>query len=164
MKKILVLSDTHMPKKSKILPDELTKSLSEVDLIIHAGDWQTPEVYEELKQYAPVIGVFGNVDGESIKEIVSEKEIIEVEGFKIGITHGHGEKGTTEKRVIQSFEKEELDLVIFGHSHLPYLKFYKKTLLFNPGSPTDKRKLPYFSYGLITIDKDGIQARHIFFS
>ncbi|MEQ6378187.1 metallophosphoesterase [Bacillaceae bacterium S4-13-56] len=162
MKKILVLSDTHMPKKANTLPDVLTKPLTEVDLIIHAGDWQTTDVYEELKKYAPVIGVYGNVDSDPIKELVKDKEIIEVEGYEIGITHGHGERGTTEKRVLGTFEKDELDMIIFGHSHLPYLKFYKKTLLFNPGSPTDKRKLPFYSYGLLTID-GGIEAKHVFF-
>lgn len=161
--KIVVLSDTHMPKKAQQLPERLKEELPSADLIIHAGDWQTLEVYEELKKYAPVKGVYGNVDGEEIQAQFPYKQIVEVEGKRIGLVHGHGEKKTTEKRVVEAFEGEEPDLIIFGHSHLPLLRFVKKTMLFNPGSVTDKRRLPSYSFGILTMEAN-IRAEHIFFT
>ncbi|MBH0230251.1 metallophosphoesterase family protein [Halobacillus yeomjeoni] len=160
--KLIVLSDTHMPKKAKQLPDRLIEELKDADLIIHAGDWQTVEVYHELKKHAPVRGVYGNVDGEDIKRLFPSQLVFDAEGHKIGVIHGHGEKKTTEKRVIEAFEKEDVSLIIFGHSHLPLLRYYKNKLLFNPGSVTDKRKLPYYSFGKLTVSEE-IQAEHIFF-
>ncbi|MBA2174742.1 metallophosphoesterase [Halobacillus locisalis] len=160
--KIVVLSDTHMPKKAKHLPDRLLKELPDADHIIHAGDWQTLEVYDHLKTFAPVHGVYGNVDGEEIESQFPYKQILEFEGRRIGLIHGHGEKKTTEKRVIEAFEDEELDLIIFGHSHLPLVRYVNKMMLFNPGSVTDKRKLPCFSFGIITIDED-LHTEHVFY-
>ena len=101
--KIIVLSGTHMPTKAKTLPPRLIKELQDTELIIHAGDWQTVDVYNQLKPFAYVAGVYGNVDDEDIKEMFPEKQIVEAGGFKIGITHGHGTGKTTEKRAIQKF-------------------------------------------------------------
>ncbi|UOQ95517.1 metallophosphoesterase [Halobacillus shinanisalinarum] len=160
--KIIVVSDTHMPKKAKQLPNRVIEELYASDLIVHVGDWQTVDVYKQLSEYAQVIGVFGNVDGDDIKEIVPRRIVTEWKGFKVGIVHGHGGNKTTEKRVVEEFEGEELDLLLFGHSHLPILRFVKKTMLFNPGSATDKRSLPYYSFGIVTIGNE-IRAEHIFY-
>ena len=161
--KIVIISDTHMPKRAKGLPARLTKELADTDLIIHAGDWQTIDVVHELQSYAKVEGVFGNVDDEIIKEHFPEKRMLELGGFKIGITHGHGKGKTTEKRAIQAFAEEEVDCIIFGHSHIPVKKFENGLLLFNPGSPTDKRRQKLFSFGIFHIGAT-IEAEHIFFS
>ncbi|RFU70443.1 metallophosphoesterase [Peribacillus saganii] len=160
--KIIVLSDTHMPRMSKKLPAALRKGLQGADLIIHAGDWQTADVYYGLQQYGQLEGVSGNVDGPDIKELVPEKKLVKVHGFKIGIVHGHGKKLTTEKRALAAFENEKPDAIIYGHSHIPVLTYKEDTLLFNPGSPTDKRKQPLYSYGVITIGEE-LKAEHIFF-
>jgi uncharacterized protein len=160
--KIVVLSDTHMPKRAKSLPERLVMELKEADLILHAGDWQTKEVYEMLSTYAPVEGVFGNVDGEEMKQLVHEKQIVQAEGYSIGIVHGHGTKQTTEKRAIAAFEKEKVDIIIFGHSHIPVLKQVENTILFNPGSPTDKRRQNQYSFGIITIQEE-LLIQHVFF-
>ncbi|MGR9048039.1 metallophosphoesterase family protein [Halobacillus faecis] len=161
--KIIVLSDTHMPKKAKKLPKRFLEELVNVDAIIHAGDWQTFELYETLKDYAPVHGVYGNVDGEEIQSEFPAKQMLEWEGYRIGIVHGHGEKKTTEKRALEAFEDDGVDVLIFGHSHIPMLRYFKKTLLFNPGSLTDKRRLPMYSFGKLSLTKAGIHAEHIFF-
>ncbi|MBV7504554.1 metallophosphoesterase [Bacillus sp. sid0103] len=160
--KIVVLSDTHLPKRAKGLPPRLIEELVHADLIIHAGDLQTIDVYIELKSYANVVGVFGNVDGDEIKDLFPENRVIEVCGFKIGITHGHGKGKTTEKRAILAFEGEKLDCLIFGHSHIPIKKSENGILLFNPGSPTDKRRQKKFSFGVMNIG-DSLVAEHIFF-
>jgi uncharacterized protein len=157
------LADTHL-KKFNGFPQILESQLTSADLIIHAGDWQTIDVYKALCSYGNVEGVYGNVDGDEIKKLVPEKKIIKIEGKRIGIVHGDGIGKTTEKRALESFMEGEVDLIIFGHSHIPYSRFSKRTLLFNPGSPTAKRKLPYYSFGIITIKNDQIETKHIYFS
>ncbi|WP_102027680.1 metallophosphoesterase family protein [Salirhabdus sp. Marseille-P4669] len=160
--KIVVTGDTHIPKKSKPLPSVLLKECETADLILHTGDWQSLDVYETLAAYANVIGVYGNVDGEDVQKLFQAREIVEVEGYKLGLFHGHGDKKTTEKRALEAFEGKEVDAIIFGHSHIPMMRYLKKVLLFNPGSPTDKRALPYYSYGILTIG-DCIKGEIVFF-
>jgi len=161
--KIVVLSDTHMPKRAKQLPAQLLAELKDADLIIHAGDWQIIDVYHELNSFTRVEGVFGNVDGEEMKKRFPEKQVIEVCGFKLGITHGHGKGGTTEKRAIKAFADEKVDCIIFGHSHIPIKKYHQGILLFNPGSPTDKRRQEKYSFGIFKIHET-LKSEHIFFT
>jgi uncharacterized protein len=161
--KIVVLSDTHLPKRKKGLPTRLLEELKNVDLIIHAGDWKTMDVYKELQSFAVVKGVYGNVDGEDIIGLLPSKTIVEVCGFKIGITHGHGKGKTTEKRAVAAFEGESVDCIIYGHSHIPVKRYEGEILIFNPGSPTDKRRQKQYSFGVISIS-DTIEVEHIFFN
>lgn len=160
--KVVVTADTHLTKKRKPLPDRLVQELHKADLIIHAGDWMSIEVYHELEQFAPVKGVYGNADETDITEKVPWKDIIEVGGYTIGLTHGHGEKKTTETRVRDAFAGDEVDIIIFGHSHIPMLRYINKTLLLNPGSPTYKRKLPYYSFAILEIEEE-LHAEMVFF-
>ncbi|MBM7691344.1 putative phosphoesterase [Peribacillus deserti] len=162
--KVIVISDTHMPRKGKALPKKLTEELKRADLIIHGGDWQNLDVYQELSLYGEVKGVYGNVDQAEIRNLFPEKQVIEAGGIRIGLVHGHGRRLTTEKRAIAAFEGVEVDCIIFGHSHIPVKKMVGKTLLFNPGSPTDKRRQDMYSFGILMIQKGKIDAEHIFFS
>lgn len=107
-----------------------------------------------LSSYTEVIGVYGNVDGDSIRDHFPAQQLIVVGGFRVGLVHGHGDKKTTEQRAIAAFADEDVDAIIFGHSHIPIIKYFKRTLLMNPGSPTYKRKLPYFSFIVLTIDNE----------
>jgi uncharacterized protein len=163
--KIVVLSDTHMPKRAKQLPDTVINGIKDADMIIHAGDWTSLEVYEELKRIAPVIGVYGNVDPPEVREFFEDREIVEVGKIKIGLTHGHlGKKKKTPERALEAFQHEKMDIITFGHSHIPYLQTHGETILFNPGSPTDKRFQPKFSYGIININEGKpIEGKHVFF-
>jgi uncharacterized protein len=160
--KVVVVSDTHMPKKAKQLPSRLLSDLGACDLIIHAGDWQTVDLFYELKQYAPVIGVNGNVDGPELKGLLKSKEIVKACDFYIGVVHGHGTGKTTERRAIETFADDDVDCIIYGHSHIPVVKEINGRIIFNPGSPTDKRRQKEFSYGILTIGEK-IIAEHIFF-
>lgn len=160
--KIVVISDTHMPRKSKSLPDKLLADLQDCDYIIHAGDWQTVELYNELKQFGPVIGVTGNVDGPELKSLLKTKDILQVGNFHIGVVHGHGSGKTTEKRAIETFTADKVDCIVFGHSHIPVNKEVEGIIIFNPGSPTDKRRQKQFSYGILTVGEE-IVAKHVFF-
>ncbi|WP_026689682.1 metallophosphoesterase family protein [Alteribacter aurantiacus] len=160
--KVIIVGDTHMPKRATHLPMRLKVELETADRIIHTGDWNSICVYDQLKQFAPVDGVAGNTDDKEILKRFKHKERISIKGFKIGLVHGHGTKKTTEKRALESFEPD-LDLIIFGHSHIPYTRYHNKTLLFNPGSVTDKRKLPYYSFGVMHIEEH-ISLTHVFFN
>ncbi|MFS0777930.1 metallophosphoesterase family protein [Neobacillus sp. 3P2-tot-E-2] len=161
--KIVVLSDTHLPKRKNGLPDRLLEELKDAELIIHAGDWLTIDVYHQLRAYGRVEGVYGNVDHEDIIGLLSSKKIVEAGGFRFGITHGHGKGKTTEKRAIVEFEGENVDCIIYGHSHIPVKRYEGNLLIFNPGSPTDKRRQKLFSFGVLTLS-DKITAEHIFFN
>ncbi|MFE8702679.1 metallophosphoesterase family protein [Cytobacillus sp. FJAT-54145] len=160
--KVIILGDTHIPKRAKELPSQLIQELIVANLIIHTGDWQSIEVYEQITKYGEVVGVYGNVDDDAIKERLPKKVVIELNGFKFGVIHGDGIGKTIEKRVIEAFKDEDVDCIIFGHSHIPVSKKVGNTWLFNPGSPTDKRKLSEFSYGVLTIDS-GIILNHVYF-
>lgn len=162
--KLVVLSDTHISKKAKQLPSHLVKDLETADMIIHAGDWKELTVYHQLAQYSEVIGVAGNVDGPDIVEKFGLKKTIGINGFKIGIVHGHGSKQTTEKRALAAFENDQVDVIIYGHSHVPVNKLVNGLILFNPGSPTGKRRQAQVSYGIIEIEGENLQLEHVFFN
>lgn len=121
------------------------------------------DVYNELATFAPITGVYGNVDDNHVKDQLSAKKIITLNGFKIGITHGDGQGKTTERRAIDTFADDSVDVIVFGHSHIPVLRYFKKQLLINPGSPTDKRTNPYYSFVLLEIG-EGICVEHVFFN
>lgn len=162
--KIVVLSDTHLPKKKMRLPKRLTDEIKDADLIIHAGDWSTMEVYNQLQTFAKVEGVYGNVDHDLIMEKLPEKIIIDVNDYRIGVTHGHGKGKTTEKRAIEAFNGEKVDCIIYGHSHIPIKKYENDILIFNPGSPTDKRRQEKYSFGVLYLRESTMEADHIFFT
>ncbi|SDM76133.1 hypothetical protein SAMN04488137_1817 [Fictibacillus solisalsi] len=160
--KIVVVSDTHMPKRANKIPERLIADLQNADLIIHAGDWQTPEVFHQLRQYAPIEGVTGNVDRPEMRDLFNETLLLKVNRFTIGVVHGHGAKQTTEKRAIATFNEVDVDCIIFGHSHIPKNYCHNGVLMLNPGSPTDKRREKYYSHAILTIDNE-LTAKHIFY-
>ncbi|WP_040949217.1 metallophosphoesterase family protein [Gorillibacterium massiliense] len=162
--KIGVVSDTHMPHSGQRLPKALVAGLQGVDLILHAGDWTAPYVAELLEQIAPVDGVTGNNDGPDIYRQFGKRKLLTLGGIRIGIVHGDGFRGTTEERALAAFAKDTADVVIFGHSHIPYKQVSDGILLFNPGSPTDKRWQKQFSYGILEIGSNGTEATHYFYN
>jgi len=150
--RITVLSDTHMPRKAKQLPDKVLKSIERTDAIIHAGDFMDITVLEYLRASTNYFqGVAGNNDGYDIYAELGQKKIIELNGYRIGIIHGDGYHGTTLQIVKHAFANEMVDVVIFGHSHKAYQEWDNGVLYFNPGSPTDKRRSPRFSFGEINL-------------
>ncbi len=159
-----VLSDTHIPKRAKKLPLTVLEILGRTDHIIHAGDIITLDVIETLKKLAPVTAVAGNADPPEIRQMLGEKKIITLGGFDFGIFHGHGQKGKTVKRAFDCFRDERVDCVIFGHSHNPFCSYENGVLLFNPGSPTDKRRNKNYSIGMIEINGKEITPRILFFN
>ncbi|SFE02345.1 hypothetical protein SAMN05216238_107102 [Lentibacillus persicus] len=148
--RMVVTGDTHL-KKAEKLPARLTEACSAADRIIHTGDWQSVDVLDELSQYGEVTGVYGNVDDEAIRGRLPGTQLLDIGKFRIGVVHGHGAKKTTEKRAIEAFTEDHPDVIIFGHSHIPMIRYFKKQLLVNPGSPTAKRALPYYSFAILNL-------------
>ncbi len=160
--RIIALSDTHIPRRAKELPRTVLAALANADHIIHAGDITAPHVLDALAVYAPVTVVSGNADPSELQDALGEKRLLRLDGFVIGVYHGHGRKGTTLQRAAAAFEGEAVDAVVFGHSHNPYLAYHGGVLLLNPGSPTDKRRNAYFSYGVIKTGKT-LSAHLVYF-
>ncbi|WP_020615155.1 metallophosphoesterase family protein [Paenibacillus daejeonensis] len=160
---IAIISDTHMPARAKGLPEALKRGLAKVDLILHAGDWTSRNVYEMLSEYAPVDGIAGNNDGPEIVNLLGYRKIVPVAGRRIGLVHGHGRSGTTESRAIDAFAGDQVDVIVFGHSHTPLYKKHNGVILINPGSPTDKRRQPSYSYGLLNITSTSLDGEIVYY-
>ncbi|MFC5472265.1 metallophosphoesterase family protein [Cohnella suwonensis] len=165
--KVVVVSDTHMPRMSKKLPDRLLRELKDADAILHAGDWTKLSLYEELAAFAPTYGVAGNNDGEDIVKRFGLSRIVALGGCRIGIAHGHGglKRAATEAHAVSFFKGEKLDAIVYGHSHIPVLKRLAVggPLIFNPGSPTDKRRQERYSFGIFRIKEGQLSAKHVFY-
>ncbi|MDD5018871.1 MAG: metallophosphoesterase family protein [Candidatus Omnitrophica bacterium] len=155
--RICVLSDTHIPDRYDALPEQLVAEIKRSDLVIHAGDFTSFELYQQLKRLKPVKAVRGNMDAAELREELKDKEIFSVQKFKIGIMHGYGKPEKIVETISGNFDPS-FDLVIFGHSHEPCQEKIGKTIYFNPGSPTDKIFAPYNAFGLVEIDGD-LRAR-----
>jgi len=157
--KIGVISDTHMPEKAKVLPPKLCAQLKKCDMIIHAGDMVTPEVIDALGRLCrDVKAVCGNMDPEPVRKQFPEKQIIRAGKFRIGLKHGYGPPSRLLEVMKEAFREDNVDMVIFGHSHNPLNETCGGVIFFNPGSPTDDICAPYKSFGIIEIG-DKIEAR-----
>lgn len=151
--RIGVISDTHIPVRARFLPPELFTLFDGVDLVLHAGDLVEESVLQELAAIAPVEAVAGNMDSWTLHKRLGQKKILELAGYRIGLIHGDNstDRSKTPQRVLQSFKQDKVDCIIFGHSHQPYHETIHGILLFNPGSPTDRRSEPRHSCGLLTL-------------
>ena len=148
--RLAVLTDTHVGSVRE-LPGSMLKALAEVDLIVHAGDFTETAVLEGLRSLREVKAVCGNMDAMTIKMALPRKDVFAVAGKRIGVMHGRGTPLGIAGRVRGEFD--DLDVIIFGHSHVPCNERIKGALMFNPGRCRD-------SYGLLTI-MDHISAEII---
>jgi putative phosphoesterase len=159
--KIGVISDTHIRSSSKLLPNIIYEVFDGVDMILHAGDILIEEVIIELETIATVYVVAGNNDGYDLLDKYGPKRIIEVNGKRIGLTHGTS-RGRTFMNAYFEFSEEKVDCVVYGHSHKPHNEVIDGVLFFNPGSPTAKWFEPRYSLGLLYVDKE-IRGEIIYF-
>lgn len=159
--KIGVIADTHIPERVKEIPQQILDAFKQVDMVIHAGDLVDLSVLAELKTVCKnVKAVWGNMDPEEVRKKLNSKEIIRIGNHNVGITHGYGHPSKLITLVTEIFKQDNVDLIIFGHSHYPINERHEKILYFNPGSATDTIFAPYNSYGIIEIN-DSIEARII---
>ena len=157
--RVVVLSDTHSPRRWKRCPTAVAEHLRGTDLILHAGDVCTADVLIELSSYAPVQAVMGNNDLPEVAEW-GAPEILELDlaDLKIGMIHDSGQSDGRMERMRRRFP--HANLVIFGHSHIPMDAEADGFRIFNPGSPTDRRRQPYGTLGTLQIsDGQLTQAR-----
>jgi uncharacterized protein len=155
-----VIADTHLPRGSRRLPDECRRRIGAADLVVHAGDFSTATVYEELAAIGPeLVGVFGNVDDAALRARLTEREVIERAGVRLGLIHDAGPARGRVARLRREFP--DADAVIFGHSHMPLHERDGEFQIFNPGSPTERRRAPTRSMGLATIEAGAVDFRHV---
>lgn len=156
--RILVLADTHVPDHARELPPRLARPLRRAELILHAGDVTSPEVIDELEAHAPVHVAMGNNDGPDVRDRGARDEVrLEVDDVRIAMVHDAGRREGRERRLHRRFP--DVDIVVFGHSHVPVDARHHGMRLFNPGSPTWKRRQPVATYGWVTITAQGIRTR-----
>lgn len=151
--RIGVISDTHIPTRARRLPPALFTLFDGVELILHAGDIVKECVLQELAAIAPVEAVAGNMDSWEMHNRFGQKKILHLGGYRIGLVHGDGgtDRAKTPQRALQAFKQDKVDCIVFGHSHQPYHETVHGILLFNPGSPTDRRREQRHSCGLLTV-------------
>lgn len=143
---ILLIADTHLPKRAKVLPDQVWEQVDAADVVIHAGDWVDLATFEALKSRSKtLIAVWGNNDGPELRELMPETVRWELEGLRFAMTHESGAATGREKRMDKAFP--DTDVLIFGHSHIPWDSVSPAGMrLLNPGSPTDRRRQPHCTY------------------
>lgn len=152
IKKIGVISDTHIPTRAPSLPKKIFEYFKDIDLILHAGDLEKLEVLDDLKKINKnVIAVYGNMDPSDVASKLPSKSIIKINNFKIGLTHGYGPPEGIRQRILEEFN-EKLDCVVFGHTHNPFNEIENNILFFNPGSPTDTVFTDINSIGILKIN------------
>ena len=148
--RIVVLSDTHAPRRWKSCPPAVASQLRGADLILHAGDVCTAAVLDQLAQYAPVTAVVGNNDGPDVAAWgAAETAALAADGLRVAMIHDSGAAAGRLPRMRARFP--EAQLVVFGHSHIPLDQSADGTRIFNPGSPTDRRRQPNGTIGILSI-------------
>jgi uncharacterized protein len=150
---IAVISDTHLPRGNRRLPEACVERLRAAELIVHAGDLVQLSVLRELEVYGPVVAVHGNVDDADVRAALPPVASIDAGGATIAVVHDAGPATGRLLRLRRRFP--DADAVVFGHSHIP---LHDRTpggfQIFNPGSPTERRRAPRHTMGIVTV-QDG---------
>ncbi|MPY56588.1 metallophosphoesterase family protein [Streptomyces spongiae] len=144
--RLLLMADTHLPKRAKALPAPLLDELPYADVVVHAGDWVDTATLDLLESHAcRLIGVYGNNDGPPLRARLPEVAYADLDGLRLGVIHETGPAQGRERRCAERFP--DLDVLVFGHSHIPWDTTTDTGLrLLNPGSPTDRRRQPHCTY------------------
>jgi uncharacterized protein len=146
---LAIISDTHMPRGARALPAACVERLRAADAILHAGDLVALEVLELLESFGPPVhAVHGNIDEPEVRIRLPAVRIVQAEGARILLTHDGGPAGNRLGRLQRRFP--DVDAVVFGHSHIPLHEEADGFHIFNPGSPTDRRRAPAHTMGLAT--------------
>ncbi|MFF8190855.1 metallophosphoesterase family protein [Streptomyces bobili] len=144
--RLLLMSDTHLPKRAKALPAPLLDALPGADVVVHAGDWIDTDTLDLLESRSRrLIGVYGNNDGPDLRARLPETAYADLGGLRFGVVHETGPAQGREARCAARFP--DLDVLVFGHSHIPWdTTAPGGPRLLNPGSPTDRRRQPHCTY------------------
>ncbi|NPC95316.1 metallophosphoesterase [Nocardioides sp. zg-DK7169] len=144
--RLLLLADTHLPRRARDLPATVWEEVATADVVVHAGDWVDVSLLDELEARSRrLVGVYGNNDHGVLRERLPEVARAEVDGVRLGVVHETGQAKGREERCAAAYD--DLDVLVFGHSHIPWDTTAATGLrLLNPGSPTDRRRQPYCTY------------------
>jgi uncharacterized protein len=156
--RIAIISDTHMPRGGRRLPDACVERIAAADLLLHAGDFMTLAVLRELEEIGPpTVGVHGNVDSAELRRLLPAERVVEAGGARIAMTHDAGVRPGRLERMRRRFDGRA-DAVVFGHSHLPlHQRAPDGFQIFNPGSPTERRRAPTHTMGLARVEDGQIR-------
>ena len=155
---LVVLSDTHLPKRARELPAGLWAEIEAADAVVHAGDWVSEGLLDEMSQRSRrLIACYGNNDGGALPERLPLIARATIEEVRLAVIHETGPAAGREQRMDAQFP--DADLLVFGHSHIPWDSVTPNGLrLLNPGSPTDRRRQPFCTYQRVRIDAKTVEA------
>lgn len=161
MTHVVVMSDTHLrPGGRRRLPDDLYRALEVADVILHAGDIVTADLLHELSGFAPTHAVLGNNDAGPPLSHLPEARLEVLDGVRVAMVHDSGPRAGREARMRRRFP--DADVVVFGHSHIPCDQSgLDGQLLFNPGSPTERRAQPHHTYGVLDLEAGRVARSEI---
>lgn len=153
---VAVISDTHLPRGTRALPSACVEWLRRADLIVHAGDLTALSVLAELRGYGEVAAVHGNVDDARVRAALPAELELDVGGPRVGVIHDGGRRVGRLERLRRTFPN--VDAVIFGHSHIPaHERSADGFQIFNPGSPTDRRRSPHHTMGVMRVGSGDLE-------
>ena len=154
---MVLIADTHLPKRARDLPGEVWAAIEDADVVVHAGDWVEEWVLDEFESRSRrLVAVWGNNDHGGLRERLTEVAYAEIEGIRFGVIHETGSAKGREERCSARFP--DLDVLVFGHSHIPWDSTSESGLrLLNPGSPTDRRRQPHCTYMTVTAERDHLR-------
>ena len=156
--RLLLIADTHIPKRARDLPERVWDEVADADVVVHAGDWVEPALLDTLEARARrLVGCWGNNDGAELRRRLPERADATLAGLRFTVVHETGAATGREARMAKDYP--DTDVLVFGHSHIPWDTTAKTGLrLLNPGSPTDRRRQPFCTY--MTVDvANGALAR-----
>lgn len=150
--RLLLIADTHIPKRARDLPAQVWDEVAQADVVIHAGDWISPEFLDRLESAATrLVGCWGNNDGPALRARLPERADVTLAGVRFTVTHETGAAAGRDARMSRLYPDSQV--LVFGHSHIPWDSTTETGLrLLNPGSPTDRRRQPFYTY--MTADAD----------
>lgn len=150
--RLLLVADTHVPRRAREMPHQVWDEVESADLVVHAGDWVVPELLDELEARSRLLlAVYGNNDGAELRRRLPEVATAVVGGVRLGVVHETGPRQRREQRMRAAYP--DLDLLVFGHSHIPWDTEVDGLRLLNPGSPTDRRRQPHCTYLTCTVSE-----------
>ena len=147
---MLLIADTHVPKRAKELPAAVWDQVARVDVVVHAGDWVTPPLLDELEgRAARLLACWGNNDGDELRRRLPERADATLDGVRFTVVHETGASAGRDARMAARYP--DTDVLVFGHSHIPWDTTAGGLRLLNPGSPTDRRRQPHCTYMTATV-------------
>jgi hypothetical protein len=148
---VAAISDTHLPRGSRRIPDSCLERLRSADLILHGGDLSTLSVLAALEALGPPVhAVYGNADEPAVRELLPKELVVEAGGARIGMAHVPGPAAGHQERLVRRFPG--CDAVVYGHTHIPEVERHEGVWILNPGSPTERRKAPAHTMLVLEIE------------